>query len=302
MTPRLVARAALALAGLAAWGPAAGAAKVELLPPAGTIVRIGEAVEVRFSVEGAEGVEGAVLRVGAHVERIEGTGPFVYVYVPSGFAGVVAIEAETFGAAGEMRRASSSLLVKPSQPFTRIHGENPLFELTVGERKPLRVFGVAADATETEITGADAGTTYRVQSGGSNVISIGGDGMVEARGAGSELIVFRNGDLSAAVRAAVTAVNHPPKIADLKPVTAIAGDYAEAHVQATDPDGDVVVLSSANLPEWTRLTNVGGGHAVIELRPKAADVGTHVIRLLAVDDGQPRMSDTAELTVVVKAP
>jgi len=299
MTPRSL---ALAFAILTAWAPASGSAKVALLPPAGTVVHTGEPVEIRFTVEGVEGIEGALLRVGAHVERIEGPGPFVYAYVPSGYAGSVPIEAESFGGAGAVQRASSRLLVKPSRPFTRIYGENPLFELTIGDRKPLRVFGVDADAGETEITGADAGTTYRIQSGGSSVASIDAEGMVEARGAGSELVVLRNGDLSAAIRIAVTPVNHPPRIEELKPFTAVAGDYAEAHIQATDPDGNAVVLSSASLPEWTRLTDVGGGHAVIELRPKAADVGTHVIRFLATDDGQPRMSATAELTVIVKPP
>jgi hypothetical protein len=277
------------------------AAAVTLTPPTGTVVHPGDKVELRFAIENGSGIQGATFHVKDRVERIDGIGPFALTYdVPSASVGTIPINVETYGPGPETYRASGRLVVKPALPFVAITANPNQVDLSVGERSQLRILGRSADGSEYDASSAGADTLYANRSGGESIVEVGPDGQVEGRGAGSEIIVVRNGALATAILVHVTPMNHAPKMERLEDVTLTGGEYRLIKLAATDPDGNGVRFSIGEVPAWIRLTNLGGGRGGIELMPTIEDVGEYSIVVEALDDGSPRMSDSGRIKVTVK--
>lgn len=281
--------------------PAAASSAVTLTPPAGTIVHPGDSVAIGLSIENGHPILGAVFHVKDRVERVEGAGPLALVYaVPAGFAGIIPIEVETFGPGPETYTASGRLVVRPARPIVAITADPVRIDLATGERSQLHIAGRTAGGEAFDISSSGAETTYTAGSGGEEVISITPEGIVEARGPGREVIDVRNGDVATMVLVTVAPANHPPKISPVKNVAMKAGESLVIRVDAADPEGQGVRFTMMGHPPWMRLTNLGGGRGMIELRPTLRDAGDYKLGLTASDDGKPAMSDFAWIEVVVQ--
>ncbi len=71
-------------------------------------------------------------------------------------------------------------------------------------------------------------------------------------------------------------------------------------LQAWDPDGDRIAISSSALPDFATLTDFGNGTARLWFEPTAADSATYLIVVAAVDDGAPAGIATTFFTVTVE--
>ena len=78
------------------------------------------------------------------------------------------------------------------------------------------------------------------------------------------------------------------------------GDTLVIPVTATDPDGDILTLSAAQLPAFASFVDSVNGHGVLTLQPGFFDAGEYPdVRIEAVDNGTPQLRKIQKLTISV---
>ena len=89
----------------------------------------------------------------------------------------------------------------------------------------------------------------------------------------------------------VLIVNHPPVVTPISDITLTAGQPFDQFVQATDPDGNPLVLSVTNgiagypLPSGVALVDNGNGTGVLQFTPPAGNRAVYTLTLTATDNG-----------------
>lgn len=203
---------------------AASNAVATITPAPGTIVRVGEIVQVSFSVTGGGPVDGALFAINSRLRRVDGSGPFTLSFVvPPTKAGRLDISAFTFGS--EFALASTHVQVVPNAPLVKLGAspDNISFE-QAGEHLQIRVTGEFADGTKLDLTSSTAGTTYTTASGTSNVISVSPDGVIQVRGLGQESVLIANSGRMTSVSVYVAPSGEPP---DAQLVSVSAASYID---------------------------------------------------------------------------
>lgn len=160
-----------------------------LSPTPGTIVHPGDVINIGFAPGGAL-VSGALFFVGGGILGQEGVGPFSVSYtVPSESAGKIDVSVVTYGGP-DVFKANSYLIVAPRSEVALVIVSPTDFRLDrIGYRLQLRVTGQLPDGSKIDLTQGTAGTSYSVYSRTDKVISVGPDGLVEARGVGQDTIL-----------------------------------------------------------------------------------------------------------------
>jgi PKD repeat protein len=121
--------------------------------------------------------------------------------------------------------------------------------------------------------------------------------------AGSYVItlVVSDGGLSdtTTFQLSVTQVNLPPVLAAIANQQVAEGETLVVPVSASDPDGDNISISAINIPVFGSLVDNGNGTATITFTPNFGDVGNYSVIIIAVDNGQPSLSDTVSFNLSV---
>ena len=92
-------------------------------------------------------------------------------------------------------------------------------------------------------------------------------------------------------------VNRPPVFGNLSgPQEVLSGSPLTFSVSATDPDGDVVFLSSANLPVGAVFD---GSTGIFSWTPSAQQEGIYIVTFSAVDNGTPSASSSLDIVITV---
>jgi hypothetical protein len=97
--------------------------------------------------------------------------------------------------------------------------------------------------------------------------------------------------------APATGSNSPPTIQGSASGTAVAGQAYSFQPTASDPDGDTLTFTVANLPAWASFNSSNGR---ISGTPDAADVATYSNVRITVSDGEATAS-TAAFAITVAA-
>jgi hypothetical protein len=109
--------------------------------------------------------------------------------------------------------------------------------------------------------------------------------------------------LAALILAAPALANEPPEISSPSEIQRDPGQLILFNVSTSDPDGDVVTLSAANVPAGARFTADGNGFgSFIWSTPQPEDEGFYLVTLIATDDGSPRLTTTADVAITVGDP
>jgi len=279
-------------------------ALVSLTPAAGTVVTPGQQLALSLTIAGGNPVDGAVLFANGDMLVADGPGPFTFAYtVPVDRAGSIAINAGTFGPGPENYGASTSLLVQRGDAPTAFRASPGIIDFgVVGQQGRAIVTGSFADGSVIDLSSPSAGTVYALMSGGTGVASLGADGLIEARGAGQDVVLISNGALQTSVRVRVTITNRPPALTAPGNPTLRAGSVLDLPLQAADPDGQALALSGAGLPGWAAVIDQGGGRGVLRLQPGSSDAGTYSLLVTATDNGTPPMSAGSQVLVTVTPP
>jgi hypothetical protein len=95
----------------------------------------------------------------------------------------------------------------------------------------------------------------------------------------------------------VSDVNRPPAVAEMRDTTIKEGDTLRLAVRADDPDGDALNVTAENMPDGAQFDPISRTFA---WTPDYTHAGVYEnIRFIAADDGEPLLSDTAVITIVV---
>ena len=95
--------------------------------------------------------------------------------------------------------------------------------------------------------------------------------------------------------------NTAPQIAVLSDVTLAEGELRSIGLSASDPDGDGLSFSSANLPGFATLNDFGDGTGEIQFAPGIADIGQYTITVDVTDDASSPLVDSTDFIVTVTA-
>ncbi len=91
-------------------------------------------------------------------------------------------------------------------------------------------------------------------------------------------------------------VNRPPVFETVPTQEILEGQTLSFIVSATDPDGDVVTLSSQNLPLGASFIAQTGAYS---WTPTLAQSGTYVLTFVATDSGTPQETQTIDVVITV---
>lgn len=94
--------------------------------------------------------------------------------------------------------------------------------------------------------------------------------------------------------------NLVPTIVLIPDTTIPAGEESTILIQAWDPDGGRLAITSSALPDFGTLTDFGNGTAEFSFDPSAGDVGTYLVVVAAVDDGIPAAVGVASFLLTVE--
>jgi Protein metal binding site. len=265
------------------------------------VVQPGQALTVSLTIDGGNSVDGALFAVGDTLQVFEGPGPFSFQYVvPSGRAGAISMRADTFGPGPENYTATSSLQVNETGPATSLVVQPPSTTLVqIGELFQILVTAKQANGTLTDVTDAEAGTTYTMQSGGSAIASVSSSGVVEANGAGQDTVIVNHGSLQAVIPVKVVITNHSPVIQAVTDVTMPPGASLDVPISVTDTDGDALQIDRMAGPAFAQVVDLGGGAAQLQLRPGVTDVGTFSVAIGATDNGTPPFGTATSARITV---
>lgn len=276
---------------------------VVMTPTAGTVVRPGQAVTITLSLDDPGVNEVNFLARGIVIPTSHSGFDFTgTLTVPTDFAGDLEVRALTRNTTGPNYFVSTTLRVTPTAPPDSLAAslDEPHL-VVVGQTTHVKVSGnYSVDDTDIEMTSSTSGTTYATESGSSSVVTVSAEGVVEARGSGTETILVRNGTLLAAVSVTVDITNQRPVLAAVQNATVPAGGSLDIPFAATDPNGNTLQLSGIGLPSFVVVLDNGNGTATVRVRPTSSDSGTYTISLAAIDDGTPALgaSQTFQLQVV----
>jgi hypothetical protein len=92
-------------------------------------------------------------------------------------------------------------------------------------------------------------------------------------------------------------VNHAPVVVPPGDLVVSLGDVLTVEIEASDPDGDALVLEMVDGPSAAVLTD-----ETLSWTPTASDVGTHDCLISVTDDGDPPLTGYAEFTATVVDP
>ncbi|HRI87998.1 MAG TPA: PQQ-dependent sugar dehydrogenase, partial [Candidatus Hydrogenedentes bacterium] len=99
---------------------------------------------------------------------------------------------------------------------------------------------------------------------------------------------------------ATTGTNNPPVFQTIWDRSVSAGNGVGFYIQCSDPDGTIPEVSGVNLPANANLfDHYGDGSRYFEWYTQPEDAGTHVISLIATDNGTPPMSTTVSFVINV---
>jgi hypothetical protein len=96
-------------------------------------------------------------------------------------------------------------------------------------------------------------------------------------------------------------VNRAPVLDPITDQNMNEGDTLGVAVNSTDPDGDNITLTTANLPSFGSFTDNGDGTGTFSILPGPGDSGSYPdIAVIAADDGTPAsLTDTARFALTV---
>ncbi len=94
----------------------------------------------------------------------------------------------------------------------------------------------------------------------------------------------------------VTEENRPPLFAGVDDASVTEGDTLALEVEASDPDGDDVALTTIDLPQGATFTDLGAGRGSLVFRPDYEQAGEIPVSIAASDGF---LSDTLQFTIVV---
>ncbi|MGA2035933.1 MAG: putative Ig domain-containing protein, partial [Thermoguttaceae bacterium] len=156
-----------------------------------------------------------------------------------------------------------------------------------------------ADGTLTPLEGSDPTVTYTVSGLPADATFDPDTAMFDWEtgysDAGTYQVTFtatNDGDgtgvpLSSTMTVPITVLNanRPPVVAPIANQTMDHDSVLALPVQATDPDGDPLVLSVSGLPQFATLVDNGDGNGQITFAPGAYDRGNYTITVTATDNG-----------------
>ena len=93
--------------------------------------------------------------------------------------------------------------------------------------------------------------------------------------------------------------NQPPVLAPIGPQTVMVGNTLNIPLSAMDPDGNTIVLSQMNVPDFCVFNDTGGGMGSINCTPMMGNDGTAMITVTATDNGAPTMQDNETFMLTV---
>ncbi|NNE07195.1 MAG: tandem-95 repeat protein, partial [Gemmatimonadetes bacterium] len=94
----------------------------------------------------------------------------------------------------------------------------------------------------------------------------------------------------------VTNGNRPPVFAGIEDASVIEGDTLALDIEASDPDGDAVTLTTLTVPSGATFTDLGAGRGYFVYRPDYEQAGEVTVSLVASDGS---LSDTLHFGIVV---
>ena len=104
----------------------------------------------------------------------------------------------------------------------------------------------------------------------------------------SELVTIDVGD-----------INRPPVLDPIGNQAVDENAPLSIPLNASDPDGDDLSFSSANLPTGAQLVDNGDGTAQLTWTPDFGQAGNFQVTLIVTDDGQPNLADEEVITITV---
>ncbi len=94
-------------------------------------------------------------------------------------------------------------------------------------------------------------------------------------------------------------VNRAPEIAAIANSAVNEGGSLAIPVSANDPDDDGLTLTAIGLPAFASFTDNGDGSGSFQFNPDFSHAGVYNLKLAAVDNGVPALSDTASFTITI---
>ena len=92
----------------------------------------------------------------------------------------------------------------------------------------------------------------------------------------------------------------PPQLAPIADQEMVEDSQLTVAISATDPDGDAITLSAANLPAFATFIDSGNGSGSVTFTPAPGDAGTYPnLLVIATDNGTPVSADSVEFTLTV---
>jgi hypothetical protein len=93
--------------------------------------------------------------------------------------------------------------------------------------------------------------------------------------------------------------NRPPVLAFIGDQGVDEGMVLSFALSATDPDGDMLVLSAMGLPTGANLVDRGDGTGQFSWTPSATQAGLYTVEFLVTDKGTPQAVDSEQVTITV---
>ena len=217
---------------------AASEPQMTLSPSAGTVVTAGSTVTINFSIENdtpVEGVDGVMFIVGQSVKTISGTSPYEFSFQVPSKLGRLNIFAMAHGDDPGYYAASSYLTVVPGETLEQIIPRPSRAWLDMlNVPFSLRIEGKFASGMVYDITASETGTSYEVQAGSEEIISVTQEGEVTPLRPGEGFINVSNDGVSAVVQITVQL----SKIYDTDQDGINDFDEYAAGLDPTNPDSD----------------------------------------------------------------
>ncbi|MFT5122200.1 MAG: hypothetical protein ACI97B_000828, partial [Verrucomicrobiales bacterium] len=95
-------------------------------------------------------------------------------------------------------------------------------------------------------------------------------------------------------------LNRPPVLGVISNQVVQEGASLEVPINASDPDGDILTITSTNLPAFASLTALSNGIARLDFSPAYTNAGLYPITVIVHDDGVPMLSATNSFTLTVE--
>lgn len=95
------------------------------------------------------------------------------------------------------------------------------------------------------------------------------------------------------------AMNEPPVLDPIGNQMVSEGEMLQIMVTATDPNGDALTMSAANLPTGASFIDNGNGTANFSWGPEYNQAGNYPVTIIVNDNGNPAESDSEEIVITV---